>query len=176
MGIEKWLAAVAMISMTLSGCLSQAPVIDGEDAAALDDHEAALVIERDGRLPWRTLFIESKSGARTALVMEGGGYGLGVFRLSAGAYRMVSAQVGGWNELRFTEPFEFEVRAGKLNYLGEVSFRRNDDGAVWHRFENRAGRMLTELRSRSSSLADRWAVVYVGEERDDWTNSMNSDR
>lgn len=159
----------------LAGCTATAPVIETGEPLELGPGEAALVVERDGRPSWMELHVVAEAdGARTALKLEGTGYGLGIYRLPAGRYSMVAVKLLYSKEIPFTTPEPFEVHAGKLNYLGEVAFRRDADGDIWHVFGNRTGRMLTELRGRQRALVDRWPLVYVGDDGDDWTSSFGN--
>lgn len=170
------LAASAAAAL-LAGCTATAPVIEADATMELAAGEAALVVERDGRPSWSELYVVAEAdGKRVALKLDGSGYGLGIYRLPAGRYSMVAVKLLLSREIPFTTPEPFEVHPGKLNYLGEVAFRRDSDGEIWHAFENRSGRMLTELRGRQRALVDRWPVLYVGEDGDDWTSSFGTGR
>ena len=177
---ERWRRALLLCgALALGACVKPAMVVSTSEHAALGPGEALLVVESESKVEWDQLIVR-REGERTRLALELAGRGdrLGVFKLPAGEYTLVGAHLplAYTKDRGFTEPPRFTVRAGHLNYIGTLGFHFDDDGALYHHWRNRSGRVLTNFRAKLPASADGVPFVYIGEEGDDWSSKMGEAR
>ena len=120
--------------------------------------------DADGRVR-ATLVIDSKAGE----------YTVRFYALPPGTYHLAAMTAPDLQR----EPYEiheapaFAIVPARLNYGGDLElYREHED--LYCRLRNRSGRLVTHLREDRSAFLNAKPLAYVGDEDDEWTDSLGS--
>lgn len=154
----------------LLGCAAPPVVpIDPSGPIELAPGQALLIIHIDTDIALEELFLNHKSVARSL----GKGKHLWLTRVAEGRYRWERIEIGkqSRNRLKFVldpdEELGFELKAGKINYPGELVIRsgtlsRWGDGDLIVRNRNHSAMAIRQMRGSYASILDSLPLYYAG--------------
>jgi hypothetical protein len=159
-----------LILVEVLGCAA-APVvpIDASGPIELAPNEALLIIHVDTDIALESLLLNNRPVAKSL----GKGRHLWMIRVPEGRYRWKRVEVGNSPRnksiymLESDEELSFEVKAGKINYPGELVIRsgpRSQWGAetLVVRNRNHSAMVVRELRGSYDSILRSFPLHYAG--------------
>src|SRR5688572_20886800 len=156
----RWLLLLAFFA-TIPFAAGREFEVDPGDIPELRDGEGLLVVAIDSDMDVRSLVIRGEDRTFDAVKLDGIGEGstMGLYVLPAGTYRWDVLNIGWlrWS-MRKDPDGTFEVRAGRINYAGDLVYR---DLVSMH-IANRGLRVLDWLDREHPQLARRYEFAYRG--------------
>ena len=160
----------ALILSGILGCAAPLVVpIDAGGPIELTPNQALLIIHVDTDIALENLFLNYSSVAKSL----GKGRHVWMTRVTEGHYRWRKIEIGKNPRDRSNylldpdEEFSFEVRAGKINYPGELMIRsgalsRWGKGDLIVRNRNHSAMAVRELRDSYDSIVRSFPLHYAG--------------
>lgn len=193
MFVGRWVVALAIV---LSGCgTSVPPTLHGLDKAiTLEPEQGILVVEVDASETVMRLLIEptGRLSSSVSLTNLAEGRRARLLVLPAGTYRWREIDMAGnvtingraypmtWVADSDEEHWQFEVRAGIVNYPGVLVLTRVGSRGLRMYTLNRSAQLVQTIREAGGTLLADRPIVYSGRGRDDflefYASRMRSDR
>lgn len=162
-----WLArsmAVLLLCWVLPAAATILPVKDG-DNVTLAESEGLLVIGIDSTAPLELLGLVREGDAPVSGTLRrvGAGRSLRMYRMPAGRYRWDQVRVDSQTHAPApADAFRFEVKAGHVNYPGDLLVRTRGWVRVDFDLANRGLAALDWLDANHPALSKRLPFAYAG--------------
>jgi hypothetical protein len=159
-----------LVLSEISGCAVSAILpIDASAPIELAPNEALLIVHIDTDVALESLILNNRPVARSL----GKGRHVWMVRVPEGSYRWKRVEIGSgrrrnpWFELESDEELRFEVKAGKINYPGELAIRSGplswgDNGTLIVRNRNHSAMAVRELRGPYDAVLRSFPLHYAG--------------
>jgi hypothetical protein len=178
------LLLLLLISSGIPGCATS-PIlpIDGSAPIDLAPNEALLIVHIDTDIALEQLVLNNRAVARSI----GKGRHAWMVRLREGRYRWRRIELGSGKrqnlrfELEPDEELSFVVKAGKINYPGELVIRsgslsRWGDGTLIVRNRNHSAMAVRALRRRYDRVLRSHSLHYAGASGDTFLEYYERER
>lgn len=176
-----WIVGVMVLVV---GCATSVPprLLDLDQPISLDPGQGILVVEVDASEPVLRLLIESHERFASSVTLENlaAGRRAKLLVLPAGRYRWREVDMKGdvkingrtypvtWRIDAADEHWQFDVRAGAVNYPGLVYLHRVDRLGLRMYTLNRSAQLVQTIRESRDALLVEHPIVYSGRGRDDF--------
>ncbi len=177
----RWIVGLVVL---LVGCATSAPqkLFDLDQPITLEPGQGILVVEIDASEPVLRLLIEPHGRFASSVTLENlaAGRRAKLLVLPAGRYRWREVDLKGdvtlngrtypvtWRIEPADEHWQFEVRAGAVNYPGLVYLQRVNRLGLRMYTLNRSAQLVQTIRASRDALLAEHPIVYSGRGRDDF--------